>query len=129
MIGAYLDESFDMKKKGIFAVGGLMGRGIPIFELEGRWRQLRQRPDIELRYYKASECTFGKGEFAKFVADPNNITAAERERLEFISHEFLSAITRMRYDASSYLIAFGVGVIQDDFYDVIRDDHARLNSW
>ena len=34
LIAAYLDESFDMAKAGVFIVGGLMGRGVAVFELE-----------------------------------------------------------------------------------------------
>jgi hypothetical protein len=117
MIGSFMDESFDMSQKGIFAVGGLMGRGVATFELERRWNRLRQRPDIDIRYFKASECTFGKGEFAKFVVDPTNITSTERNRL--------NSIIKMKYEPNSYLIVAGVGVVQDDFYGVIQDSYAR----
>jgi hypothetical protein len=88
MVGSYMDETFDMRQSGVFAVGGILGRCHPIFELERRWEKLRKRPDIDIRYFKASECEHGKGEFAKFVADPKNITPAERAKLDSISHNF-----------------------------------------
>lgn len=125
VIGAYLDESFDMRQSGIFVVGGLMGRGVAIFELERRWEALLTRPDIGVRYFKASHCERGNGEFSKLVSDPANIAPEERIRLNSISQEFLSAIVKMPYEPTSYLIAAGVGVVQEDFCDVIKDAKAR----
>jgi len=120
LIAAYLDESFDMAKAGVFVVGGLMGRGVAVFELERRWERLRKRKDIDIAFYKASDCEAGKGEFAKFVQDPKNITPEERSRLDAISHEFLALIPQV-----GYLIVFGVGIVQKDFYDIIQDPNAQ----
>jgi hypothetical protein len=126
MIGSYLDESFDRGTSGMFVVEGIMGRGVPIFELERRWEALRKRPDIDSQYFKASECQSGSGEFAKFVVDSNNITEAEREKLDSISHEFLRLITHpVPFDCNQYLAVGGVGIIQQDFYDIIKDPAAR----
>jgi len=126
MVGSYMDESFDYKKTGTFVVGGILGRGVPIFELERGWGKLLKRPDIGIEYFKASECQNGLGQFAKFVSDPKNITPKERTRLDSISHEFLSLIaTPVPYDEKHYLCVHGAGVIQEDFYEVIKDDTAR----
>ena len=70
LIASYMDESFDPKDRGVFVVGGILGKGVPLFELDRRWEMLRKRPDIDIAYFKASECEHGRGEFAKFVADP-----------------------------------------------------------
>lgn len=121
-----MDESFDPKQRGTFAVGGILGRGVPIFELERRWEKLLNRPDIDIEYFKASECENGKGQFEKFVSDPKNITTAERLRLDSISHEFLRLITKpVPFDPKHYLCVHGVGVVHKDFYDVIKDKNAR----
>lgn len=126
MIISYMDESADKKPEGTFVVGGLLGRPVAFFELERRWEQLRKRSDIGIRYFKASECNLGIGQFAKFVADPRNITPDERARLDSISHEFLSLITKpVMLDNRAYICVQGVGVVQDDFYDVITDPKAR----
>lgn len=61
-----------------------MGRGVAVFELERIWERLRKRKDIDIAYYRASDCEAGKGEFAKFVRDPTNITPGEREKLTAI---------------------------------------------
>lgn len=119
VIAAYLDESFDMGPKGIFAVGGIIGRGIPLFELDRKWEALLHRPDINIEYYKASECWLGTGQFAKFVKEKRSPTPQERLRLDAISNEFVSLI------AGEMLVGHGIGVIQSDFYDVIKDDYAR----
>src|SRR5579872_531542 len=102
MISSYMDESFDPRQTGVFAVGGILGRGIPVFELERRWGRLRTRADIDIKYFKASECERGVGEFRKFVTDPQKITPQEREKLNCISKEFLNAIVYPPYD-NNYL--------------------------
>ena len=121
-----MDESVDTDKQGVFAVGGFLGRGIPIFELERNWEKLRKRQDIDIKYFKASECKSGTGQFRKFVADPKNVTPVERARLDALSHEFLSLIINpVPFDSRSFLCIHGVGVVQQDFYDVIKDTNAR----
>lgn len=102
-----------------------MGRGIPLFELERRWENLLKRPDIDIDYFKASQCQAGDKQFRKFVSDPKSITPSERERLDSISLEFMDAVVNMPFEDSGYLIATGIGVSQDDFYEVIKNDYAR----
>ena len=120
MIASYMDESFDMRQSGMFVVGGLMGRGIAIFELDRRWESLRKRPDIGIQYFKASQCERGTKEFAKFVANPGAIQPTERDRLSSISREFLSLIVN-----PPDLVVFGVGINQDEFYRVVQDAYPR----
>jgi hypothetical protein len=127
MVGSYMDESFDPVRRtgaqGVFAVGGLMGVGGPFFELERRWEKLRRRPDIDIQYFKASECERGKGEFRKFVTDPDNLTQAERDKLDSISHAFIELIAKpLPFDPDPCLFIFGVGVVQEEFYKIINDD-------
>ena len=122
VIASYLDESFDPKQKGIFAVGGLLVRGRPAFELERKWEQLRQKPEIEIEYFKASECERGSKQFAKFVANPAHVTPQERTKLDAIWNRFLDIILG---DPAEHSIIFGIGVVQDDFYEVIKDQNAK----
>jgi hypothetical protein len=119
MMAAYLDETFDMRKAGIFVVGGLIARGVPLFELDRKWEALLHRPDIDIEYYKASECELGTGQFAKFVKQERHPTPKETERLQEISHEFISLVVKER------VVAHGIGVLQQDFYEVIKDDYAH----
>ena len=119
-MGAYLDESVDPKKQGgIFAVGGIVGRGLATFELDRAWDSLLHRPDVDIEYFKASECELGTGQFRKFVKEDRRPTTEEYKKLQAISHEFISLFSNER------IVAFGIGVIQPDFYDVIQDDYAR----
>jgi hypothetical protein len=115
-----MDESSDDANTGLFAVGGIMARGVALFELERKWEKLRTRPDINIAYFRAAECKSGRGEFAKFVAVPGSPSPAEHQKLDEISHEFLSLIPK-----EEYIIAHGIGVVQKDFYDVIKDENAR----
>ncbi len=117
---SYMDESFDDAGTGVFVAGGLLMRGVPSFELERKWEKLRKRPDIDIGYFKASECKSGRGEFAKFVATPGSPTPTEHQRLDSISREFLSLIPR-----EEHIVVYGCGIVQADFYGVIQDTNAR----
>jgi len=124
MFGCYLDESFDMKQSGFYAVGGFIARGIAIFELERQWEKLLGRK--RLKYFKASECEGGKKQFAKFVVDPTNITAAERKKLNSISQEFCKIVGNpVEHDDRNFLVLFGTAVVQKDFYDLIKNPEAK----
>jgi len=125
---SYLDESFDPKQggqpRGIFAVGGVLGRGDPCFELERTWN--KRLTKYGLSYYKASQCENGWGKFSKFVVDSENLTPTEKQTLQSISLDFINAITNpFPYDPTHYLTGYGAGVMQEDVYEVIKDRHAR----
>jgi hypothetical protein len=121
-----MDESFDKGSDGVFVVGGFLGRGVPVFELERNWEKLLQRPDINIAYFKASECNCGDGEFKKFVKDSKNITSEERFKLDSISQEFLRLIINpIRFDDRRWFCVLGLGVVQKDFYEVIQDANAK----
>jgi hypothetical protein len=126
LIASHMDESFDKADQGVFVVGGFLGRGVPLFELDRRWEKLRKRPDIDIAYFKASECHSGSGEFKKFVVDPDSITSDERLKLDSISLEFLKLVANpILFDKKHYFCAHGVGMIQKDFYEVIQDPNAK----
>lgn len=124
LVAAYMDESADPSKagvySGVFVVGGILGRGVQLFELDRKWEKLRKRSDININYYKASECELAKKEFRKFVVDPKNQTEKEKQHLESISCEFISLIPYERD-----LLVHGIGVLQSDFYEVIKDANAK----
>ena len=119
MIVSAMDETSDAPASGSFVVGGIMARGVALFELERKWEKLLKRPDIDIAYFKAAECKNGRGQFAKFVAVPGNPSPAEHQKLDEISQEFLSLIPK-----EEYILAHGIGVVQKDFYDVIEDANA-----
>lgn len=123
-----MDESFDPKRagqaRGFFVVAGLMGRGWAIFELERSWEQLLEKHRLE--YFKASECELGKKQFEKFVKDSKNISPIERMLLDEISLEFVNTLPYpVKFDTQHYLTASGVAILQEDFYEVIKDTLAR----
>ncbi len=126
---AYLDESADPKPvtgmhRGFFAVGGILGNSVATFELERNWDKALAKHGLD--YFKASQCENGWGQFNKFVKDSKNIMPDERKLLDSISLEFLNLIVHpVDFDSGYYLACWGVGVKQDDFYEVIKDDHNR----
>ena len=79
-----------------------------------------------LRFFKASDCQNGTGEFAKFVVDPKNKTDSERSKLDSISHDFFRLIGHpVPFDNRNFLCVQGTGIVQSDFYDVIKDARAK----
>ncbi len=125
---SYMDESFDPKRagqaRGFFVVAGLMGRGWAIFELERTWENLLTKHGLQ--YFKASECELGKKQFGKFVRDSKNISKDERELLTAMSLEFIKVIPYpVTLDSTHYLTGSGVAILQEDFYEVIKDQNAR----
>jgi len=124
VIASYMDESSDNQPSGVFAVGGFLGKGVPVFELERGWEKLLRKH--RLKYFKASECQHGTGEFAKFVADPKNKTKQERLKLDSISHDFFGLIGHpVPFDKRNFLCIQGTGIVQSDFYKVIKDQKAK----
>jgi len=115
-----MDESCDDPGTGVFVVGGLLTRGVSPFELERKWENLRKRPDIDIAYFKASECKNGRGEFEKFVKVPGSPSFTEHQKLDSISREFLSLIPK-----EQYIVVQGIGIVQSEFYYVIQDTNAR----
>ncbi|MGB8476116.1 MAG: hypothetical protein WCE61_18710 [Candidatus Acidiferrum sp.] len=116
---SYMDESFDMRQAGLFAVGGLIAKGPAIFDLESKWERLLRRSDIDIEYYKASECELGTGQFKKFVKRERFPTPEEKRILHEISCEFIRLIT------SEFVVGHGINVVQDDFYEVTKDPAAK----
>jgi len=119
VFATYLDESFDMNQRDIFAVGGVVGHYGALFELDRKWEALLKRPDINIDFFKAAKCARGTDQFAKFVKIPGSPTPEEQKRLDAISHEFISLIAK-----EPNVIVYGIGVIQNDFQDVIKDKYA-----
>jgi hypothetical protein len=113
----YLDESFDMKFAGLFAVGGLIGQGPALFELDRKWEKLCKHYGIG--YFKASECERGKGEFEKYVKTAGNPAPEEKKVLSAISEKFIELIL------AEQVVGHGITVNQSDFYDVIKDPVAK----
>jgi hypothetical protein len=128
VISSHMDESFDPKHqqqaRGFFCAGGVLGKGVPFFELDRRWQKTLDK--YGLAYYKASHCQNGWGEFKNFLSHPPAITPTERQTLDEISYEFIRLIINpVAFDSKHYLTCYGVGVKQDDFYEVIKDAHAK----
>jgi hypothetical protein len=110
---SYLDESFDMKSAGLFAVGGLIGQGPALFELDRKWEKLCKRHGIG--YFKASECEHGRGEFKKYVKIQGTPRPEEKKALNAFSEQFIRLIL------AEQVVCHGITVNQSEFYDAIKD--------
>jgi hypothetical protein len=59
MITSYMDESVDTDQKGVFAVGGFLGRGVPICDLQradGVSERMRVRTHKASRFLWTGTC-------------------------------------------------------------------------
>lgn len=115
---SYLDESFDMKSVGLFAVGGLIAQGPPLFELARKWEALCKANSIA--YFKASACERGKQPFQKFVRVEGSPTPEERKRLDQISEQFIKLVL-----ADKNIQCHGITIDQKEFYETVKDQAAK----
>jgi len=110
------DESYDENQK-VFAVGGYLGRNEDWLELEPNIQQFLDKHN--LRYFKASECEFGRGEFLQLRDNPNEpnlpLTPAEKTRLKATKTEFVS-ITN-----SCNIWGIGATVLLEHFKSVLLE--------
>lgn len=110
---SYLDESFDMRQAGLFAVGGLIAQGPALYELNRKWEKLCK--DHGIGYFKASECERGKGEFRKYVRVEGSPTPEEKQVVSAISEQFIRLIL------SEQVVGHGITINQSEFYTAIKD--------
>jgi hypothetical protein len=89
-MAGYYDESDD--KDRAFAVGGFIGHQHDCVHLELAWKeQILER--YGLKYFKASELSAGRGEFAKFRSDHKaKFSRVEKEKLDLIKKESIDLI-------------------------------------
>jgi hypothetical protein len=76
----------------------------------------------KLKYYKASECENGLGEFAQYRDDPSNrkseLKPNERARLREIKTQFVDAICKHHDDLQGY----GAAINTKDFDRIVAED-------
>jgi len=115
--GGYYDESGDGCS---FAVAGYAASYLTWVHLDWEWRDLLEL--WKIKYFKASECESGLGEFAQYRDDPRNLKADlephERERLREAKTRFVDAICKHFDD----LRGVGAVVSVKDFDRIISED-------
>jgi hypothetical protein len=91
--GGYFDESADDTS---FSVAGYTAPYDTWIHLDWRWRDLTKAWNI--KYFKASECENGLGEFAQYRDNPTNVKARlkqhEWEKLQLAKGQFIDAICK-----------------------------------
>jgi hypothetical protein len=117
--GAYFDESDERPG---FAIAGYSAAYDTWLHVDWAWQDLLAR--WKLKYYKASECENGLGQFAQYRDDPNDqkspLKPNERDRLKEIKKQFIGAISKHHDDLQGY----GAAIVTEDFHRVIAEDPA-----
>jgi hypothetical protein len=112
----YYDESSDDLS---FSVAGFIGPMRSWVHLDWAWRDLLAKWSV--KYFKASECVQGLGQFAQYRDDPLNVKARlkthEWEKLQAAYIDFGDAIL----EHSDYLIGGGATVPWSDFEKIIGE--------
>lgn len=119
----YYDESTDSDS---FSVAGYVAPYDTWIHLDWAWRDLVKKWNI--RYFKASECENGLGEFAQYRDDPTDVKSRlkthEWEKLQEAKTQFIDAILKH----SDYIRGAGAVTNLKDFQKIISED-ANANNF
>lgn len=112
MFKTYFDESWDQYQKKIIVFGGMVGRHEQWAKIEWPWRSLLEK--YHIRYYRASDAEFARGEFDKepFRTDNKPTTPTQYRHLQRVRQEFFEIITR------GIVAGFAVQIPIDVFWNV-----------
>lgn len=119
MFAAYCDESGDTKTHKVFAIAGYFGRNEVWLEIETKWEKALD--SYGLKYFKASECEAGTGEFLKIRETPGlpgrPLTARDKDNLKKIKTVFCNIAT-----STNQVWGVGAGVLVKDFNGVLAEN-------
>jgi hypothetical protein len=112
VLQAYFDESWDQHQKKILVIACMFGRYEEWRKIEWPWKDLLSKYD--LKYYRASEAEFARGEFDKepFRTKDLPTTPEQYRLLQEIRAEFFEVITR------GHVFGLAFGVPLELFYQV-----------
>jgi hypothetical protein len=117
MYGGYYDESMDDVS---FAVAGYIAPYDTWIHLDWAWRDLLKA--WKIKYFKASECENGLGEFAQYRDNPADVKSRlkthEWERLQEAKNQFIDAIVKH----SDFIQGAGAATILKDFNRIISEE-------
>lgn len=112
MFTAYFDESWDQHQQKILVIGGMVGHYGEWSKIEWPWNTLLHK--YEIKYYRASDAEFARGQFDKEPFRTPNIstTPAQYQILHKVRDEFFEVITR------GIVSGLAIGVPIQDFKQV-----------
>jgi hypothetical protein len=116
VIACYLDESSDAQGKEVLTVAGFMQHGVNWFHLELLWNRILKRSEIDIPYFRATDCLNVSGVFAKFRSNPRVASPEERERCTSIRKELLWVIKEC------FLVGSGITIVLPDYYYVYTNN-------
>src|SRR5271154_4725089 len=117
MYGGYYDESMDDVS---FAVAGYIAPYDTWIHLDWAWRDLLKAWNV--KYFKASECENGLGEFAQYRDNPTDaksrLKTHEWEKLQEAKNQFIDAIVKH----SDFIQGTGAVTNLKDFNRIISEE-------
>jgi hypothetical protein len=119
LYGGYYDESQDGTS---FSVAGFTAPCETWVHLDWAWQNLLKAWNV--KYFKASECENGLGEFAQYRDDPRNLKSTlkphEREKLRNAKTQFIDVICKH----ADHLHGVGAVASIEDFNRIVTEDAA-----
>jgi len=116
LIACYLDESSDSQGRDILTVAGFMQHNSNWLIMEYEWDKILQRPEIDIPFFRATDCLNVSGVFAKYRADPTQATDEERQRCAAVRTALMASMK------GCSLVGSSVSIALSDYYDVYKNE-------
>src|ERR1039458_7706210 len=117
VLGFYMDDSADAKRKTVFSVAGFIAEGKDWFDVERHWNARLEREGLD--YFRTYDCINLEGEFQKKLVDRHGLTTAR-----VIADAVLCDLKQIV--ATSNIYAYSLGVLMDDYHLVAAEPDGQI---
>jgi Protein of unknown function (DUF3800) len=117
VLGFYIDDSADHKRKTVFSVAGFVGEGEDWFDVERFWNARLEREGLD--YFRTYDCVNLENHFRERLVDRHGLNTAR-----VIADAVLSDLKQLV--ATSNLYAYCLGVLMDDYRLVASEPDGQI---
>lgn len=118
VLGFYIDDSADHKRKTVFSVAGFVGQGDDWFDVERFWNARLEREGLD--YFRTYDCVNLENEFFKKLVERHKSLNTAR----VIADAVLSDLRKLV--ATSPLYAYCAGFLMDDYRLVASEPDGQI---
>jgi hypothetical protein len=117
MLACYIDDSADAQQKTVYSVAGFVADTAEWFDVSRYWSMRLEREGLD--YFRTWECVNLEGEFQSKLVDRHGLTTAR-----VIADAVLRDLKQLV--ATSKLYAFCMGVLMDDYRQVVNEPDGAI---
>ncbi len=117
VLGFYIDDSADQKRKTVFSVAGFVGEGDQWFEAERSWNARLEREGLD--YFRTYDCLALENHFQEKLVDRHGLTTA-RVIADAVLRDLKALV------AACPLYAYCFGVLMDDYRLVASEPDGKI---